>query len=138
MAYVIQNNNPLDLDYKVIIGVSIPFVGSYINGSDAVFNATYTTNDQIKYDIINYVLTNKGERPLNPNYGGDIRKFVFQNIDGVNLNNLKTQLLDGLKSNFPNIVVNKIIIDPFYDTNSINININYSFAGSERTIDITL
>jgi phage baseplate assembly protein W len=138
MAYVIQNNNPLDLDYKVIIGVSIPFVGSYINGSDAVFNATYTTNDQIKYDIINYVLTNKGERPLNPNYGGDIRKFVFQNIDGVNLNNLKTQLLDGLKSNFPNIVVNKITIDPFYDTNSINININYSFAGSERTIDITL
>ena len=138
MAYIIQNNNPLDLDYKMIIGVSIPFVGSYINGSDAVFNATYTTNDQIKYDIINYVLTNKGERPLNPNYGGDIRKFVFQNIDGVNLNNLKTQLLDGLKSNFPNIVVNKITIDPFYDTNSINININYSFAGSERTIDITL
>jgi phage baseplate assembly protein W len=138
MAYIIQNNNPLDLDYKMIIGVSIPFVGSYVNGSDAVFNATYTTNDQIKYDIINYVLTNKGERPLNPNYGGDIRKFVFQNIDGVNLNNLKTQLLDGLKSNFPNIVVNKITIDPFYDTNSINININYSFAGSERTIDITL
>jgi hypothetical protein len=138
MAYIIQNNNPLDLDYKVIIGVSIPFVGSYINGSDAVFNATYTTNDQIKYDIINYVLTNKGERPLNPNYGGDIRKFVFQNIDGVNLNNLKTQLLDGLKSNFPNIVVNKITINPFYDTNSINININYSFAGSERTVDITL
>ena len=138
MAYIIQNNNPLDLDYKMIIGVSIPFVGSYVNGSDAVFNSTYTTNDQIKYDIINYVLTNKGERPLNPNYGGDIRKFVFQNIDGVNLNNLKTQLLDGLKSNFPNIVVNKITIDPFYDTNSINININYSFAGSERTIDITL
>ena len=138
MAYIIQNNNPLDLDYKMIIGVSIPFVGSYVNGSDAVFNATYTTNDQIKYDIINYVLTNKGERPLNPNYGGDIRKFVFQNIDGVNLNNLKTQLLDGLKSNFPNIVVNKITIDPFYDTNSINININYSFAGSEQTIDITL
>ena len=138
MAYIIQNNNPLDLDYKMIIGVSIPFVGSYVNGSDAVFNATYTTNDQIKYDIINYVLTNKGERPLNPNYGGDIRKFVFQNIDGVNLNNLKTQLLDGLKSNFPNIVVNKITIDPFYDTNSINININYSFVGSERTIDITL
>jgi phage baseplate assembly protein W len=138
MAYVIQNNNPLDLDYKMIIGVSIPFVGSYVNGSDAVFNATYTTNDQIKYDIINYVLTNKGERPLNPNYGGDIRKFVFQNIDGVNLNNLKTQLLDGLKSNFPNIVVNKITINPFYDTNSINININYSFAGSERTVDITL
>lgn len=138
MAYRIENNNPLDLDYKLSVGVSVPFVGSIISGSDAVFNSTFTTTEQLKSDIINYMLTNKGERVLNPNYGSDLRRFVFQNINGVNLNNLRLQITDGLKINFPQIIINNVIITPDHDINSINIVIDYSFAGNENSIDITL
>lgn len=138
MAYRIENSNPLDLDYKLSIGVSIPFVGSVISGSDAVFSSTYTTTEQLRSDIINYTLTNKGERILNPNYGSDLRRFVFENINGVNLDNLKSQITDGLKSNFPQIIVNNVTITPDHDINSININIDYSFAGDKNSIDITL
>lgn len=138
MAYRIENSNPLDLDYKLSIGVSIPFVGSVISGSDAVFSSTYTTTEQLRSDIINYTLTNKGERILNPNYGSDLRRFVFENINGVNLNNLKSQIIDGLKANFPQIIVNNVTITPDHDINSININIDYSFAGGKNSIDITL
>jgi phage baseplate assembly protein W len=138
MAYRIENSNPLDLDYKLSIGVSIPFVGSVISGSDAVFSSTYTTTEQLRSDIINYILTNKGERILNPNYGSDLRRFVFENINGVNLNNLKSQITDGLKANFPQIIVNNVTITPDHDINSININIDYSFAGGKNSIDITL
>jgi len=138
MAYRIENSNPLDLDYKLAVGVSIPFVGSIISGSDAVFSSTYTTIEQLRSDIINYVLTNKGERVLNPNYGSDLRRFVFQNITGINLNNLKLQIIDGLKINFPQIITNSVVINPDYDTNSINIIIDYSFASNRNSIDITL
>ena len=138
MAYRVENSNPLDLDYKLSIGVSIPFVGSVISGSDAVFSSTYTTTEQLRSDIINYTLTNKGERILNPNYGSDLRRFVFENINGVNLDNLKSQITDGLKSNFPQIIVNNVTITPDHDINSININIDYSFAGDKNSIDITL
>lgn len=138
MAYRIENSNPLDLDYKLAVGVSVPFVGSIISGSDAVFSSTYTTIEQLRSDIINYVLTNKGERVLNPNYGSDLRRFVFQNITGVNLNNLKLQIIDGLKINFPQIITNDVVINPDYDTNSINIIIDYSFASNRNSIDITL
>jgi phage baseplate assembly protein W len=138
MAYRIENNNPLDLDYKLAIGVSVPFVGSIISGSDAVFSSTYTTTEQLRSDIINYMLTNKDERVLNPNYGSDLRRFVFQNITGINLNNLKLQIIDGLKVNFPQITVNNVTITPDHDINSINIIIDYSFAGNRNSIDITL
>lgn len=138
MAYRIENSNPLDLDYKLAVGVSVPFVGSIISGSDAVFSSTYTTIEQLRSDIINYVLTNKGERVLNPNYGSDLRRFVFQNITGINLNNLKLQIIDGLKINFPQIITNDVVINPNYDTNSINIIIDYSFASNRNSIDITL
>ena len=138
MAYRIENSNPLDLDYKLSVGVSVPFVGSTISGSDAVFNSTFTTTEQLRSDIINYMLTNKGERVLNPNYGSDLRRFVFQNINGVNLNNLRLQITDGLKINFPQIIINSVIVTPDHDINSINIVIDYSFAGNENSIDITL
>jgi phage baseplate assembly protein W len=138
MAYRIENNNPLDLDYKLAVGVSVPFVGSIISGSDAVFSSTYTTTEQLRSDIINYILTNKNERVLNPNYGSDLRRFVFQNITGINLNNLKLQIIDGLKVNFPQVITNDVIITPDHDINSINIVIDYSFAGNNNSIDITL
>jgi phage baseplate assembly protein W len=138
MAYRIENNNPLDLDYKLAVGVSVPFVGSIISGSDAVFSSTYTTTEQLRSDIINYMLTNKNERVLNPNYGSDLRRFIFQNITGINLNNLKLQITDGLKANFPQIITNNVTIIPNHDINSINIVIDYSFAGNNNSIDITL
>ena len=138
MAYRIENNNSLDLDYKLAIGVSLPFVGSIISGSDAVFSSTYTTTEQLRSDIINYILTNKGERVLNPNYGSDLRRFIFQSTTEVSLNNLKLQIIEGLRTNFPQIVTNSVTINPNYDINSINVIIDYSFAGSKNSIDITL
>ncbi len=138
MAYRIENNNPLDLDYQLVIGVSLPFIGSIISGSDAVFNSTYTTTEQLRSDVINYILTNKGERVLNPNYGSDLRRFIFQSTTEVNLNNLKLQIIEGLRANFPQITTNSVNINPNYDVNSINIVIDYSFAGNKNSIDITL
>jgi phage baseplate assembly protein W len=138
MAYRIENNNPLDLDYQLAIGVSLPFIGSIISGSDAVFNSTYTTTEQLRSDVINYILTNKGERVLNPNYGSDLRRFIFQSTTEVNLNNLKLQIIEGLRANFPQITTNSVNINPNYDVNSINIVIDYSFAGNKNSIDITL
>jgi hypothetical protein len=80
MAYRVENINPFNTDYQVAVGVSIPFVGSTISGSDAVFPLTYTSTEQIRSNLINFMLTNKGERYLNPNYGSNLRKYVFAGI----------------------------------------------------------
>jgi phage baseplate assembly protein W len=145
MAYRIENTNPLDTDYKLAVGVSVPFVGSTISGSDAVFNSNYTTTDQIRSNLINFMLTNKGERPLNPNYGSDLRRYVFSNITeeslGVNIGigDLKSNLLSEVKSNFPEITVISLDITPSIDTNTVNISLVYSFFGGQsNTINITI
>ena len=159
MAYRISNTDPLGLDYQVVVGVSIPFVGassggSTISGADAVFNSTFTTTEQISSNLINFILTNKGERPLNPNYGSNLRRYLFSNIgnesynfnnDGtdpysnVGLEDLKSLLSNELKTNFPEVNVSSINITPSYDTNAVNIVITYSFLGSPNTsLNITI
>ena len=35
----------------------------------------------IKQSIVNLLLTNKGERPFNPDYGSDIRSYLFEPLD---------------------------------------------------------
>ena len=60
MAFNVQQINPLDLQPSVGIGVGLPFT------SGEVFSTTYTTQDAIKSNLINYFLTGKSERFFNP------------------------------------------------------------------------
>ena len=42
----------------------------------------------IKQAIQNLLLTNKGERLMNPEYGSDIRRYLFEPLDMVRHNKL--------------------------------------------------
>ena len=61
MATLINQKYPLDLEARKAIGYGFP-----LNGN-AVFKPTYQTRDQIKANLINYLLTNKKEIPTNNN-----------------------------------------------------------------------
>ena len=83
MAFNPQIINPLDFDESVAIGVDIPFNGN------AVFKSNFQTKNAIKNNIINYFLTNPGDRFLNPTFGAGLRDFVFTQINSDNLDFLK-------------------------------------------------
>jgi phage baseplate assembly protein W len=132
MAYRIPNKIPIDLDKRTAVGVSIPF------NAPGVFNSTYTTQEQTKSNIINYILTNPGERVLNPDFGFGLLKYFFDNITPVNLQNLEDDLSQSLSLVFPNINVTSVTLVPIYEQNAINIQIIYSFLnGPIETINIT-
>ena len=84
MAQIINNKYPLDSQKRKAIGFGFPLDGN------AVFIPTYTTREQIKANLLNFVLTNKGERVFNPNFGGNLRTLFFQQIDDVTEDQLIT------------------------------------------------
>jgi hypothetical protein len=154
MAYRVENTG--SLDYQLAIGVSLPF------NADGVFNPTYTSTDQIRANLINFILTNKGERPLNTTYGSDIRKYLFSEItdssyafgitgyDNTNSNpsttaisgvqpytnlgvkDLEAQLKNEISINFPQLVIKQISITPSQDDNTVEIKVIYSFMTDEN------
>ena len=66
----------VNLDKTVQVGISLPM------DSSNVFPTTLSLKDQMKSNILNFILTNKGERLYRPNFGTDIRKKLFEpNVD---------------------------------------------------------
>jgi phage baseplate assembly protein W len=112
--------NPIDLNPNIAVGISIPFNGT------PVFNSTYTTKEQIKSNLINFFLTNRGERLFNPNFGANIRKFLFEQIDDVPLGELNELISNSLDIYFPTIIVNELKLIPDTNNNTLYISLSYS------------
>lgn len=133
MAYEVKKIFPIDTTPSVAVGISIPF------NSPSVFNSTYLTKDAIKNNLINYLLTNKGERYLNPNFGGNLRKFLFEQITDDNLDNIKSDIQSHISSNFSNITINEFnILKNNENEISIYFTYNINNTGIQDQVNILL
>ena len=96
--------HPLDLpqNEQVAIGVTLPFDGA------AVFNSAYTTKLQIKSNLMNLLMTNPGERFMNPRFGIGIRKFLFENV--IDEDKLQNKIQDGVSKYIPGIQITNLVM----------------------------
>lgn len=120
MAFEIKKISPLDLQPRKAVGVSIPFTGR------AVFNSTYTTQDALKSNIINFFLTDRGERFLNPNFGAGLRSLLFEQMTTNKIDEIESSVRTGMSTWFPNVVVNDVQIQDFADSHTVVVYIVYS------------
>ena len=120
MAFNAQQIFPIDFDKSVAVGVNIPF------NAPSCFKPNYTTKEAIKNNLINFFLTNPGERPLNPTFGGGLRAFIFEQITTDNLDFLQEGIQDQLNIFFPSINVESLEILKQEDLNTIIVSLSYS------------
>ena len=124
--------NPLDLQKNIAIGVSLPFNGP------GVFKSTYTTKDQIKSNLVNLLLTDTGERIMNPNFGTNLKRFLFEGITDNNLETLKDNILNSILSYISEITVTNIILVPNTDNNLVDLTIEYYLIISQTPDQVTV
>ena len=95
----------------------------------------------IKQAIVNLLMTNKGERLMNPNYGSDIRRYLFEPLDYGTANQIKGNIRDTIERFEPRISVVRLKASPNYDDNGFDITMTYSIRGtndSPVTVDFFL
>lgn len=122
-----QKINPLDLQPRKAIGISLPFSGT------AVFNSTYQTKDTVKTNLINFLLTETGERYFNPFFGTGLRKQLFENITEEKTQFLLDSIRESIRLNFSRIVINTLELEPFPDTNTLVLTLKYSIRDTNIT-----
>ena len=119
--------NPLDFEDDVAIGIDLPLVGS----TGATFQLNYLSIDQAIANAKNLLLTNKGERVMQPEFGCDLRRVVFDNITEELTLKIDTTIRRAFSYWLPYIFINELMVDPSEDQNKVNIILTISLAGNE-------
>jgi phage baseplate assembly protein W len=132
MAFGATRIFPIDTKPGTGVGVAIPF------NAPGVFRTTYTTQNAIKTNLIDFFLTEPGERYLNPTFGGGLRSFIFQQISNNTIEGLKENIQFKLDTNFPNVIVNKLDVLQDPDYNTLIVSINYSIQDTGITDDLEI
>jgi phage baseplate assembly protein W len=135
MAYVKSTRvDPRDLNKNTAIGVKLPF------NAPGVFYSTFSTKDQLRYNIVNLVLTSKGERVENPNFGTNVRSQLFQQIDPETFSDLEASLVDDIQTYIPNIRVTNVQFSQTgeYNDNTLLVSITYVILISNEIDTVTV
>lgn len=132
MAFNPKQIYPNDLNPSKAIGIDLP-----LNG-DSVFKPNYQTKDAIKSSLINFFLTNPGERYLNPLFGAGLRAFIFEQIEDNNINSLLSTINSLLQQYFTNINVESLDILKQEDNNTIVVVLKYSINNTNISDTINI
>ena len=132
MAFGARKIFPIDTKPGTAVGVSLPF------NAPAVFNSTYTTQDVIRNNLINFFLTDQPERYLNPLFGGNLRSFVFEQMSADNNEKIDTYLLQQLSQYFSNLEVVNLNTKFSPDINTVDISLTYLIKNTGITDSIQL
>tara|TARA_R110002012_G_scaffold321945_1_gene552646 strand:- start:3369 stop:3788 length:420 start_codon:yes stop_codon:yes gene_type:complete len=124
MAYITRNVDILDLQPSVGVGISIPF-----NGATGI-NTTYTTQDAIKSNLLNFLLTGKRERIMNPGFGSGLRDIIFNPLTENLVEEIENLIINGIDTFFPNVIVNDLNVQLEQESNTTIIALNYSLANT--------
>ena len=103
MAYVRSTRvDPRDLQRNTAIGVRLPF------NAPGVFYSTFSTKDQLKYNLINLILTSQGERIDNPSFGTTLRSQLFNPMTEASFSDIEDSIRDSVQVYIPEISINNI------------------------------
>jgi phage baseplate assembly protein W len=133
MAYIRSNRvDPRDFQINTAIGVALPF------NAPGVFNSIYSTTDQIKYNLINLILTSKGERIENPNFGTILKQQLFSQISEQTFPLIEDSITNAVEQYLPEVAIDTIDIVPYADDNTLVVTINYRILLSGQPDSVTI
>jgi len=101
-------------------------------GTDGRIAAPASLDDHVRGEIIQLLLTNSGERPFLPQFGGGLRRMVFNRNDDVTAGMVKSVLAQNL-SRWLGQRVNVELLEVTADDATLNVDLRYSVIATGET-----
>ena len=128
-----------DRDENVFIGLDLPIRKS--DGVDGYFASTSTTLTAVKNNIRNLLLTNRGERFLQPNLGLSLRRFLFEQYTSDLQDSIKAEIIDTINFWLPFVTVTELRVnmeeasDGNINNNKLNIVTTFSIRHAPNILE---
>ena len=110
----------IDRDEEIFVGIDLPFRKS--DGIDGWFASTTTTIEAVKNNIRSLLLTERGERFFQPTLGLNLKKYLFEDINGGLVAQIKEDIDQIFTVWLPFVEISKLEVKLFENDSSINPN----------------
>ena len=114
------------------IGLSLP-----LQFGNNTFTQTFQTSEQVKSNIKNLLLTKKGERILQPEFGSGLQELLFEpNVDDLE-GRIEDTINESLQQWLPYVTAEEIDIEStneLRDNNRVNVSIKFRI-GDDINLD---
>jgi len=117
--------NPVDLERDVAVGIKLSFnnqvypkpaehAGNLEELADtershrSVFMQSYTTEEQAHSNLYTLILTVKGERRMQPEFGCDLPYYLFEQLDDGLMGRIRAEVIDDIRYWLPYIIVESL------------------------------
>lgn len=90
------------------INIDFPFKNS---PKGEFIQLNQTDNAAIKADLMHLLLTNKGERLYLPDFGTNLRRYIFEQNDTITYEDIKEEIIDAVRKYIPKLKINNITVE---------------------------
>ncbi len=112
-----------DLNPDVRIGLKLPFT----RDRAGLFGLTETTLEQSGHNIKNLLLTAKGERVMQPDFGSGLRELLFEQYTEDLTDRIKEEIQEAMSTWLPYIVISSVsIIEDETNPNQTKVDLDFS------------
>lgn len=96
--------------------------------------------DSVKRSMKNIALTNRGEVPYQPARGGNIKRYLFEQMSPQTAQDIKDDMWTALANEESRINILDVKVIPNYTEQHYNIVVNYTLLNesTSRTVNLTL
>lgn len=113
------------------VGISFPF------DSGNVFTGTTSHKDQVKANLVNFIMTDKGERLYNPEFGTNLRSYLYSTVP--NVDTLIDSIRGDVQKHFMGVVnINDLQFDLDDSNNILSIYLDYYIIDSNTSDQIAI
>jgi len=83
----------------------------------------------IARSVRNLIMTVPGDKPFQPEVGSRVTEMLFENMDKLTANLIRSEIRNTLLNYEQRINVREVLCEPDYDNNEYNVTINYIIVG---------
>ena len=85
----------------------------------------------ISRSIRNIVFTTPGEKFFNEDFGSDVSRSLFENIDDLTASNIRDQIRRSIINFEERVDLNEVVVLPNFDGNAFDVIIRYDIIGAD-------
>ena len=83
----------------------------------------------ITRSVRNIIFTYPGEKPFDPEFGSQVSRMLFENIDPLNAIKIKREIRYSIDRYEPRVLLTNVEVTPNYDGNAVDVLIAYYIIG---------